>query len=90
MLYIFYGMNRQVFFLWIFFIGVVLLTIIGVNLKQKNKRLIEKNSILMLQNDSIISANLQFEKDLADLQETLDSVHNQLPNESDRVSSKPF
>jgi hypothetical protein len=55
-------------------IFVVLLFIAGVTLQQKNKRLTEVNSKLLLQNDSVLSVNLQLQKELLRVQRGLDSL----------------
>jgi hypothetical protein len=56
-------------------ICVVLLLIAGITLQQKNKRLTETNSRLLLQNDSVLSVNLQLQKELLQMQHGIDSVH---------------
>jgi hypothetical protein len=56
-------------------IFVVLLLIAGITLQLKNKRLTEVNSKLLLQNDSVLSVNLQLQKELIRIQHGLDSMH---------------
>jgi len=55
-------------------ICVVLLLVAGITLQQKNKRLTEANSKLLLQNDSVLSVNLQLHKELLQMQRGLDSI----------------
>ena len=83
-------MSRKVFILWMLIIGVMVSLIIGFNLKQQNRNLTQTNSTLVLQNDSIISANLQCKKEIKKLQATLDSIQQNPPIEKSQVSSKPF
>jgi len=52
----------------------VLLLVAGITLQQKNKRLTEANSKLLLQNDSVLSVNLQLHKELLQMQRGLDSI----------------
>jgi hypothetical protein len=52
----------------------VLLLLAGVILQLKNKRLTEANSKLLLQNDSVLSVNLQLQKELLRVQRGLDSL----------------
>ena len=55
-------------------VTVVLLLIAGFILQQKNMRLTEANSKLLLQNDSVLSVNLQLQKDLLHIQRGVDSA----------------
>jgi hypothetical protein len=67
-------MNNQPLYRWITLTVLMLLVIAGIALKQKNNTLSSKNNILVLQNDSILSVNIQLSKELSKLQRLLDSV----------------
>ncbi len=55
-------------------IGVFILVVIALVLQQKNKQLIAFNNKLLLQNDSVLSVNLQLQKDINYLKHDLDSL----------------
>lgn len=55
-------------------IGVIVLLSLSLLLHQKNKQLTESNNKLLLQNDSVLSVNLQLQKDLNFLKHDLDSL----------------
>ena len=57
-------------------IGVFILVVIALVLQQKNKQLIAFNNKLLLQNDSVLSVNLQLQKDINYLKHDLDSLAN--------------
>lgn len=57
-------------------IGVFILVVIALVLQQKNKQLIAFNNKLLLQNDSVLSVNLQLQKDINFLKHDLDSLAN--------------
>ena len=67
-------MNTQPLYRWITILVLVLLVVAGIALKTRNNSLTSKNNILVLQNDSILSVNLQLSKELSKLQRLLDSV----------------
>jgi hypothetical protein len=54
---------------------------IGVLLHQKNKRLTEANNRLLLQNDSVLSVNLQLQKEILTLKQGLDSMEQKGPEQ---------
>jgi hypothetical protein len=56
---------------------VLVLLFAGILLQQKNKRLTEANSKLLLQNDSVLSVNLRLKKELVRVRRGLDSLHQQ-------------
>ena len=64
----------MLFFRWVPLFCLVLVVIAGVSLGQKNSKLVSKNNTLVLQNDSILSVNLQLSKEISKLQSLLDSV----------------
>lgn len=55
-------------------IGIIVLVALSLLLHQKNKQLTESNNKLLLQNDSVLSVNLQLQKDLNFLKHDLDSL----------------
>lgn len=59
--------------------SVVILLVAGWVLQQKNRHLTEANSKLLLQNDSVLSVNLELQKDLLRMQQGLDSMGQHLP-----------
>lgn len=67
-------MYNQVLFRWVPLLCLVLVIIAGVGVGQKNSRLVHKNHSLILQNDSILSVNLQLSKELSKLQYVVDSI----------------
>lgn len=72
--FLYFGMNNRLLFQWIPLLCIVLLIITGIFLKQKNAQLIKKNSLLILQNDSILSVNIVLGKNILRMQQTLDSL----------------
>jgi hypothetical protein len=66
---------------------VVVLLIAGIYLQQKNKRLMEANSKLLLQNDSVLSVNLTLQKELMRVQQGFDSLQQQKP-QSEPITSR--
>ncbi len=55
-------------------IGVIVLLSLSLLLHHRNKQLTESNNRLLLQNDSVLSVNLQLQKDLNFLKHDLDSL----------------
>jgi hypothetical protein len=60
-------------------IGVIVLVAFSLLLHRKNKQLTESNNKLLLQNDSVLSVNLQLQKDIIFLKHDLDSVVRSYP-----------
>jgi len=48
--------------------------VVAFLLQHKNKQLVERNSLLLLQNDSVLSVNLKLQKDMLHLQRGIDSM----------------
>jgi hypothetical protein len=67
-------LNRSVFILRSLATGAIVLGLIAFVLQQKNKQLNEFNNKLLLQNDSVLSVNLQLQKDINFLKHDLDSL----------------
>lgn len=67
-------MKHQLFFRWVPLLCLVLVIIAGISLRQRNSKLITRNNRLVLQNDSILSVNLQLSKEISKLQCVLDSL----------------
>lgn len=67
-------MKYRLLFQWIPLCCIIALLVAGAMLKQKNVALEAKNKRLMLQNDSILSVNIELEKHFSKLQKTLDSL----------------
>ncbi|OQP58465.1 hypothetical protein [Niastella populi] len=68
------NLNQPVFIFRGLAIGVIVLLSLSLLLHQKNKQLTESHNRLLLQNDSVLSVNLQLQKDLNFLKHDLDSV----------------
>jgi hypothetical protein len=70
-------LNRSVFIFRSLSAGAIVLALLAFVLQRKNKQLNEFNNRLLLQNDSVLSVNLQLQKDINFLKHDLDSlVHN--------------
>jgi hypothetical protein len=54
--------------------GVIILALLAFVLQQRNKQLNDFNNKLLLQNDSVLSVNLQLQKDINFLKNDLDSI----------------
>jgi len=67
-------LNQPVFIFRSLGIGVVVLLALSFLLHRKNKQLTESNNKLLLQNDSVLSVNLQLQKDINFLKHDLDSL----------------
>jgi hypothetical protein len=72
-------LNQPVFIFRGLAIGVFILVALSLLLHQKNKQLTEHNNKLLLQNDSVLSVNLQLQKDLNFLKHDLDSIVRSYP-----------
>lgn len=68
------GMKSQLLIRWMPLVCLVLVCIAGVTMKHQHSKLISKNNALILQNDSILSVNLQLSKEISKLQSVLDSL----------------
>jgi hypothetical protein len=66
-------MNNQLLYRWIPLLILVLFIVTGITLKHRNNKLAIVNNTLVLQNDSILSVNLQLTKEVSKLQRLLDS-----------------
>jgi hypothetical protein len=62
------------FWQWLMGITVVTLIIAAVYLKQQNDHLVKENRHLILQNDSVLSVNLEMGKNIAAMRQLLDSL----------------
>lgn len=67
-------MKHPMFFRWFPLLCLVLVLIAGISLGQRNSKLITRNNRLTLQNDSILSVNLQLSREISKLQCLLDSL----------------
>jgi hypothetical protein len=81
-------LNRSVFILRSLAAGAIVLSLIAFVLQQKNKRLAEFNNKLLLQNDSVLSVNLQLQKDINCLKHDLDSLLHNYPEKIQLTSGK--
>lgn len=67
-------MNHRLLYQWTLLLCVILLIIAGIILKQRNEQLVQKNNVLILENDSILSVNILLQKKINNLHHTLDSL----------------
>ena len=67
-------LNQPVFIFRILAIGVIVLLAFAFFQHRKNKQLTARNNNLLLQNDSVLSVNLQLQKDINFLKHDLDSL----------------
>jgi hypothetical protein len=67
-------LNQPVFIFRSLAIGVIVLLSFALLQHRKNKQLTETNNKLLLQNDSVLSVNLQLQKDINFLKHDLDSL----------------
>jgi hypothetical protein len=72
-------LNQPVFIFRTLAFGVIVLLAFSFFQHRKNKRLIESNNKLLLQNDSVLSVNLQLQKDINFLKHDLDSLVRSYP-----------
>ena len=68
------NLNQTVFIFRGLAIGVIILLVLSLLLHRRNKQLTETNNNLLLQNDSVLSVNLQLQKDINFLKHDLDSL----------------
>jgi TM2 domain-containing membrane protein YozV len=78
-------MNNQLLYRWTPVVIFVLFIVTGIILKQRNNKLATANNTLVLQNDSILSVNLQLTKEVSKLQRLLDSFS--IKNSSARLGN---
>lgn len=71
--------NQPVFIFRTLTIGVIVLLAFSFFQHRKNKQLTETNNKLLLQNDSVLSVNLQLQKDINFLKHDLDSLVRNTP-----------
>lgn len=81
-------LNRPVFILRTLAAGAIALGLTAIVLQQKNKQLTEFNNRLLLQNDSVLSVNLQLQKDINFLKHDLDSLVHNYPEKQQLTSAK--
>jgi hypothetical protein len=81
-------LNRSVFILRVLAAGAIVVGVIAFVLHQKNKQLTEFNNKLLLQNDSVLSVNLQLQKDIHCLKHDLDSLLHNYPEKQQLTSGK--
>lgn len=67
-------LNQPVFLYRSLAIGVIALLAFAFFQHRKNKQLTDTNNKLLLQNDSVLSVNLQLQKDINFLKHDLDSL----------------
>ncbi|WP_205511706.1 hypothetical protein [Longitalea arenae] len=67
-------MNRSVYIFRGLAIGAITLVAVALLQHKKNKQLTEFNNELLLLNDSVLSVNLQLQKDINFLKHDLDSL----------------
>ena len=79
-------LNRSVFISLA--VGAIVLVLLAVVLQQKLKQLTEFNNKLLLQNDSVLSVNLQLQKDINFLKHDLDSLLHNNPEKQQLTSGK--
>lgn len=71
--------NQPVFIFRTLTIGVIVLLAFSFLQHRKNKQLTDTNNKLLLQNDSVLSVNLQLQKDINFLKHDLDSLVRNIP-----------
>ena len=81
-------LNQSVFILKSLAAGASVFGLIAFVLQQKNKQLNEFNNKLLLQNDSVLSVNLQLQKDINFLKHDLDSLLHNNPEKQQLTSGK--
>ncbi|OQP46962.1 hypothetical protein A4H97_05425 [Niastella yeongjuensis] len=81
-------LNRSVFIFRSLATGLIVFAALAFVLQQKNKRLNEFNNNLVLQNDSVLSVNLQLQKDINSLKHDLDSLLQNNPEKQQLTTNK--
>jgi len=69
-------------------IGVIVLLAFALLQHRKNKQLTDTNNKLLLQNDSVLSVNLQLQKDINFLKHDLDSLVHSYPEKQQLTAGK--
>ena len=72
-------LNQPVFIFRSLAIGVIVLLVLFLLQHRRNKQLTDSNNKLLLQNDSVLSVNLQLQKDINFLKHDLDSLVRNTP-----------
>jgi hypothetical protein len=72
-------LKRSVFIFRSQTVGVIIFLVLALVLHQKNNKLTNFNNKLLLQNDSVLSVNLQLQRDINFLKHDLDSLTNSEP-----------
>jgi hypothetical protein len=80
--------NKPVFIFQGLAIGGIVLLVIALMLNRNNKQLTESNNKLLLQNDSVLSVNLQLQKDINYLKHDLDSLIHSYPEKNQLTAGK--
>jgi hypothetical protein len=81
-------LNRSVFIFRSLVTGTVILGVLAIVLLLRNKHLTEFNDKLLLQNDSVLSVNLQLQKDINFLKHDLDSLTHNTPEKQQLTAGK--
>ena len=81
-------LNRSVIIFRSLAAGVIVLALLAFVLQRKNKQLTEFNNKLVLQNDSVLSVNLQLQKDISFLKHDLDSLLQYYPEKQQLTTGK--
>jgi hypothetical protein len=81
-------LNRSVFIFRSVVTGAIILGVLAIVLLQRNKRLAAFNDKLLLQNDSVLSVNLQLQKDINFLKHDLDSLVHTFPEKQQLTAGK--
>jgi hypothetical protein len=72
-------LNQPVFIFRSLAIGVIVLLAFALLQHRRNKQLTDSNNKLLLQNDSVLSVNLQLQRDINFLKHDLDSLVRNTP-----------
>ena len=80
--------NQTVYVFRSLAIGGIVFLVIALRLHRKNEQLTESNNKLMLQNDSVLSVNLQLQKDINYLKHHLDSFVHNVPEKQQLTAGK--
>lgn len=80
--------NQPVFIFRTLAIGVIVLLAFSFFQHRKNKQLTETNNKLLLQNDSVLSVNLQLQKDINYLKHDLDSLVRNTPEKQQLTATR--